>query len=86
MISAFLFPRHYSDRSPDTPVPPPFRFCPYHTTEGGSNASIIRKFVRFRRYKTTAGKGQEVWAEYDAIVTEGGWASQPKQGSPDLLA
>ena len=33
-----------------------------------------------------AGKGQEVWAEYDAIVTEGGWASQPKQGSSDLLA
>lgn len=33
-----------------------------------------------------AAKGQEVWAEYDAIVTEGGWASQPKQGSPDLLA
>lgn len=33
-----------------------------------------------------ASKGQEEWAEYDAIVTEGGWASQPKQGSPDLLA
>ncbi len=33
-----------------------------------------------------AGKGQEVWAKYDAIVTEGGWASRPKQGSPDLLA
>ena len=31
-------------------------------------------------------QGQEVWAAYDAIVTEGGWASQPKQGSPDLLA
>ena len=33
-----------------------------------------------------AGKGQEVWAKYDAIVTEGGWASRSKQGSPDLLA
>lgn len=33
-----------------------------------------------------AGKGQEVWAKYDAIVTEVGWASRSKQGSPDLLA
>ena len=33
-----------------------------------------------------AGKGQEVWAKYDAIVTEGGGAARSKQGSPDLLA
>ena len=33
-----------------------------------------------------AGKGLEVWAEYDAIVTEGGWASLLRLGSPDLLA
>ena len=48
--------------------------------------ALLENLFDLEDKKTTAGKWQEVWAEYDVIVTEGGWASQPKQGSPDLLA
>lgn len=78
--------KRISDRSPDTPVPPPFRFCPYHTTKADPMQALLENLFDLEdKIKLQLVRGRRC-GRIRCNVTEGGWASQPKQGSPDLLA